>query len=57
VWVRSSSVKALADFSVWSGEPMRQTGARALGLGLHAWLPVQIQLLCLRSTFEREFLL
>jgi hypothetical protein len=30
------------DFSVRSGEPMRRLGACALGLGLHAWLPVQI---------------
>jgi hypothetical protein len=46
-----------ADFSIRSGEPMRWPGARALGLGLHARLPVQIQLLCLQSTFGREFLL
>jgi hypothetical protein len=30
----------LADFSVRSGEPMRQPGARALELGLHDQLPV-----------------
>jgi hypothetical protein len=30
----------LADFSVCSGEPMRQPGARALKLGLHDRLPV-----------------
>jgi hypothetical protein len=47
----------LADFSVRSGEPMCRPGPRALGLGLHAQLPVQIQLLCLRSTFRRGFLL
>jgi hypothetical protein len=47
----------LADFSVRSGEPMRQPGACALGLGLHDRLLVQIQLLCLRSAFGREFLL
>jgi hypothetical protein len=46
-----------ADFSVRSSEPMRWSGARALGLGLHTQLPVQIQLLCLRSAFGCEFLL
>jgi hypothetical protein len=47
----------LADFSVRSGEPMHKPGARALSLGLHARLLVQIQLLCLRSAFGRKFLL
>jgi hypothetical protein len=47
----------LADFSVRSGELMRRPGARALGLGLHDRLPVQIQLLYLHSAFGREFLL
>jgi hypothetical protein len=47
----------LDDFSVCSGEPMDRPGARALGLGLHNRLPVQIQLLYLRSMFGREFLL
>jgi hypothetical protein len=47
----------LDDFSVRSGEPMDRPGARALGLGLHNRLPVQIQLLYLRSMFGREFLL
>jgi hypothetical protein len=47
----------LANFFVQSGEPMRQPGARALGLGLHDRLLVQIQLLCLCSAFGREFLL
>jgi hypothetical protein len=46
-----------ADFSVRSGEPMRRPGARSLGLGLHDWLLVQIQLLYLRSAFRRKFLL
>jgi hypothetical protein len=31
-----------ADFSVRSGEPMRRPGARALGLRINDWLPVQI---------------
>jgi hypothetical protein len=47
----------LANFLVWSDEPMRRPGARALRLGLHDRLPVQIQLLYLRSAFRREFLL
>jgi hypothetical protein len=47
----------LADFSVQSGEKMRWPGARALRLGLHDRLLVQIQLLCLRSAFGHEFLL
>jgi hypothetical protein len=46
----------LADFFVRSGEPMRRPGARALELGLHDRLLVQIQLLCLRSAFGCEFL-
>jgi hypothetical protein len=44
-----------ADFSVRSGEPMHRPRARALGLGLHDRLSVQIQLLCLRSAFGHEF--
>jgi hypothetical protein len=47
----------LADFSVRSSELMRWPGARALGLGLHDRLPVQIPLLYLRFAFGREFLL
>jgi hypothetical protein len=47
----------LANFSVRSGEPMCRPGARALRLGLHDRLLVQIPLLCLCSVFGREFLL
>jgi hypothetical protein len=47
----------LDDFSILSSEPMRRPGARVLELGLHDRLLVQIQLLCLRSTFGLEFLL